>query len=241
MKRLFAITLLFGSLTPALPALAQTAPTLVSYTQAASWITGGASKSTASVSWNSGDLIVACGGAESNGGLGTPTATGLTFSSVRSNAAANTASSQLAYATAASTSSSTITMAYSGSAGEHWGFGVWVFRSHGGTGNSAEQHTSTRTVSLTPAGGAHSAMVYCTFDYAAATAQTVTPTPTDARQAAQDTNHYTLYVDDLTDQASSGANPYGIGGTGSGPFSIVVLEVKGVAASGGRKRVNVTR
>ena len=237
MKRLIFLALLLCTVR----AWAQTPPQLVSYTQTSSWITGGASKSTASVSWNAGDVIVVCGGAENSGGLGTPTAAGLTFSSVRSNAAAGTAASQLACATAAGTSSSTITMAYSGNSGDHWGFGVWVFRSHGGAGNSAEQHTSTRTVSLTPAGGAHSAVVYCTFDYGADTVQTVTPTPTNARQAARDTGRYTLYVDDLTDQASAGATSYGIGGTGSGPFSIVVFEVKGAAASGVRKRVNVTR
>jgi hypothetical protein len=89
------------------------------------------------------------------------------------------------------------------------------------------------------------AVVWGEFDYAATavTGISTTPTPTDARQKVEIGSKYTLYVEDLTDQSSSGAVSYGIsGGSGSGPFSLVVLEIKiGSGGGGVRKRVVVAR
>ncbi|HLZ93348.1 MAG TPA: hypothetical protein VKQ28_16710 [Candidatus Acidoferrum sp.] len=210
-------------------ARANTPPTLVSYTETA-WNTTAASKATATVSWNSGDIITVIGGAESSLTLGVPTATGLTFTSQKSNATANTCATQLATAVAGSAGSSAVSMTSSDSTLK-WGFGVWVWRNSGGVGNSVEQHTATLTASLTPT-AADSGIVWATFDFAAAALQTIVPTPTDIRQDVVIGTNYTIYVSDLTNQTSAGAVAYGISGTGSGPFSIVALEVKGTAGGG---------
>jgi hypothetical protein len=109
---------------------------------------------------------------------------------------------------------------------QHWGFGVWVWRGSTGIGNSSEQHTATRTVALTPT-QTNSAIMWGTFDFAAVATVAITPAPTNTRQSVLDSARYTLYVSDLTNQTSGGSTSYGVGGSGTGPFSIVVMEVKG--------------
>ena len=202
-----------------------TAPSLISYTEVSSWTTSGSPKSTASISWQTGDVIVVLAISEANDAMPVPTATGLTFSSQKSNVTASTCGMQACTAIAGSSGSGAVSMT-NPNGSSAWGFGVWVFRNSAGVGNSAEQHTSTKTVSLTPT-GAHSAIVWALGDFAAGALQTITPTPTDTRQRALDSGRYTFYVADLTDQASAGAVSYGISGSGSGPFSIGVVEVKG--------------
>lgn len=203
-----------------------TPPTLISYTET-SWVVTGSPRSSASVSWQTGDVIVVIGGQEADiTALGNPTATGLTFTTQKSNVAAGSCGSMLATAVAGSTSSSAISMTGPNSV-QHWGFGVWVWRGSTGIGNSSEQHTATKTVGLTPT-QIHSSIMWGTFDFQPGAAQTITPTPTNTRQNVLDTGRYTIYVSDLGDQPSAGSTSYGItGGAGTGPFSIVVMEVKG--------------
>lgn len=207
------------------------APTLISYTEAASWITNVVSKSTAAVSWQTGDVVVVVAGQEDvSAVLAVPTATGLTFTSQRSNTTASTCGTQLATAVAASNGSSAVSMTGSGSA--HWGFGVWVVRTSTGVGNSAEQHTSAKTVSLTPT-AANGLIIWGVFDFNADAAGSGTPAPTNTRQAAQDAGHYTRLVVDLADQSSAGAVSYGQSGGGTtGPFSIVAIEIKNDGGGG---------
>ena len=215
----------------AIPAAANTAPTLVSTTVVA-FNTGGSPKSSASISWNAGDLIEFQGGAEDTSAISVPTATGLTFASVRSNSGGSSCASQLATATAASSGSSVITDTYAGGS-NHWGFVVRVWRNSNGFGNSAEQHTATKTVALAPLGGADSAISWSIFDFSAAALQTDTPTPTNQPTRGVDSGRYTFYTDDLDDQTGTGSVNYGISGTSSGPFSIVVLEIEGTSSGGG--------
>lgn len=114
-------------------------------------------------------------------------------------------------------------------AGIQFGFGVWVWRGSAGIGNSAEQHTATLNVNMTPI-AAHCGTVLGTFDFGAAAVQTIIPTPTNTRQRVDEGTTYTVYVSDVADQASAGATAYGISGTGTGPFSIVAMEIQ--ASSG---------
>lgn len=213
-----------------------TPPTLVSYTETASWATTGASKSTASVSWQTGDVLVVVAGTESGSNIGTPTATGLTFTSRAAVTSGSVCGTRAATAVAASSGSSAITCTNAGGASDHWGFGVWVWRGSDGFDAAAEQHTSTKTVSATHT-DTHSATCWGVFDFAAAaiTGISLSPTATNERQKALDNSgglHYTRYVADLTDHAASGGQAYGIsGGSGTGPFSIVVVAVLGTTGS----------
>lgn len=231
MKRLIAILLFaFSSAYAA-------APTLVSYTETV-FNTTTSPKTSASISWNAGDLIVVIGGSEGSlGSLATPTGTGLSFTDSRKNTAASTCGTIVSTATPASSGSSTISMTESG--GQDFGFGVWVFRDSAGFGGSAEQHTTSKTVSYTAA-GTNSAIVWASFDFSVETLGTLTPTPSNTRHSESVASHYTILVGDLLDQTSGGAVSYGVtGGGSSGPFSIVLKEIKagsGSAAAGFNKK-----
>lgn len=204
------------------------APTLVSYTDTG-FTTGGAGHTTgAAVSRNNGDLLVFIAGSEGPDALSATndSVNGITWTTQKSNSVANTCGTMLATAVASSTASATISGSNGTNSSDHWGFSVWVFRNTQGVGNSAEQHTSTKTVSLTPT-AADGAICYAVFDFAAGALGSLTPSPSDSRQAAVDSGHYTFYVGDLTDQSSAGAVSYGVTGTSStGAFSILAFEVK---------------
>lgn len=212
---------------------AQTAPTLVSYTETASWVVAATTKSTASVSWQTGDILVVMSGSEGATGtsrLGTPTATGLTFTKRASNITNSTCEAYTATAVAASTSSSAVTC--TSTVSQKYGCGVWVWRTSAGIGNNAEQHTATKTRALTPV-GAHSAIMWGIFDFNAEAVHAITPAATNTRQAVQSAPEMSTHVADLIDQASAGSVSYGIsGGSSTGPYTIVIQEVQG-AASGG--------
>lgn len=209
------------------------APTLVSYTETAAWNTAGASKSTASIAWNTGDILVFLGASEGNDTIGVPTATGLTFTSVILNIVANTCGTRLAVATAGGTSSGAVSATWTtgGSAGTHWGFGVWVWRSSVGVGNNIEQHTATKTKALTLT-GLNSAVVVGVFDFNADAAGSGTPAVSNTRQAAQDATHMTRLVFDNIDYSTSGSSWGQTGGGATGPFSIVGIEIQNDGGGG---------
>jgi hypothetical protein len=209
------------------------APTLVSYTEV-DWTSAVTSQTTASISWNNGDVLAFVGGCEgvSTIALPTTTGTGLSFLSQQVNSTAGTCSTRLAACVATATSSGTINSTSSG-AGLVWGFGVWVWRGSQGIGNSSEQHTATKTVNMTPAAGADCGVVWGAFDFSAGASPAATPTPTHTRQAVQIGASYSIVVADIADQISAGAVSYGLTVTGTtGPYSIIVLEIKAGAASG---------
>lgn len=231
-RKLFSVAALF--LLCAVGTFANTAPTLVSYTLGGAFnVANGLSKSSAVVAWNAGDFIVVIAGSEASTAPGVPSGTGLTFTSKKSNAAAGTCGSQLATASPGAGGSSAITDTYANGV-DHWGFAIYVWRNSNGLGNSAEQHTGTQTVSLTPLGGADSAIMWGVFDFSAGAIGSVTPAPTTTRENTQDGTHYTYTVADLDNQAGTGAVNYGTSGNSSGgPFSIVVMEVEGTSGGGG--------
>lgn len=213
------------------------APTRVSYAETASWSTTGASKSTASISFQTNDVLAVLAlneGGAGGGTFGTPTVTGATFTIQKFLKGTGALSgSMVACAVAASTTSAAVTVTNSNSANE-WGFAVWVYRGSAGCGNSSEQHTTTKTVALT-ATAADAAIVWGLADFNADVAATAgTPTATTTNQKVQIASHYTIGVFDLTDQVSAGSVSYGFTGGGTvGPFSLVVLEIKASAGGGG--------
>lgn len=188
-----------------------------------------------SVSWVTGDLILVAQveeGATSESFATAPTATGLTFTNLITHAAASDCGLAVWQATAASNGSGVITATHPNAGNPHWNAWVWVWHSHGGLGNTATQFTSTETVSLTPAGGAHSAIVWVVGDWSAASSPVATPTTPNVttRQATKSGTAYTYTTADSTDQTSAGAVSYGVNYTSSGPFSIAVVEIKGTGA-----------
>jgi hypothetical protein len=119
---------------------------------------------------------------------------------------------------------------------------VWVHR--GGTAatvaRSALGTGTSRTLSYT-ASQADSAIVWAVADWAAAAVQTPTPAstahtaaspgPTAVPASGTVASAYTWNSAVLDDQTSVAATSYGIGGTGTGPFVILVVEIQGSGAA----------
>jgi hypothetical protein len=226
------------------------APTLVSYTETADWVTSATSRATASVSWLAGDVVAVLGGGagpSSGATFGTPTATGLVFVNQQVVDAASHCPAIVSAVVAGSSGSSAVTL--TNGVFSHYGFGVWVWRGSAGIGNSAKSTTpgTGKTINLTPTGGAHAAVIWGAFDWSAEAVYTNgTPTPSNTRESTQDSGQYTIGVYDLLDQASTGAVAYGFTGGGTtAPYSIVALEIKAsagaAAVDSGIKRKRTSR
>lgn len=212
-----------------------TPPTLISYTETV-WNTGANpnNKTSASISWQTGDVVAIMLAAEGAGTLSVTNPAGLTFVQQVINTAASTCATLIKACIAPGTSSATITANLS-TLTIVWGFAVWVYRGSDGIGASVEGHTTAKTVNLTSQ-QANSAIVYGGFDFGAnaVTNNNILPVPTNSRQRAVQAGNYTTYVADLADQPSTSAVAYGVNGAGTiGAFSKVVLEVKGAAGGGG--------
>lgn len=207
------------------------APTLISYVETASWFTndGTGSKTSPAITWQTNDVIVVLAAAEGPDTLGLPTATGLTFVSQKSNTTVGTCGTQIAAAVAAGNGSTTVNVT-TNDISHHYGFGVWVWRGSAGIGNSAEQHTTTKSVPMTPT-AADCGVCWGTFDFSASTVTTIIPAPTTERQRVDGGADYAIYVSDLGDQVSAGAVEYGLNVAPAGPVSIVVLEIKAGTAT----------
>jgi len=211
-----------------------TPPTRISVTETADWITAGASRSIASLSWQIGDVLVAVcigeGATTSTLGVPTNTGSGLSWASYQNHAATSDCAARISACVASAASSGVISVTNS-SATDHWGFAVYIYRDSDGIGNSVEQDTTTQTVALTPT-AANGSIVWGVGDWSAEAAHTGTPTPTNTVEATADAGRYTAHVFDLTNQTSAGAVSYGVTGGGTtGPYTIVALEVKGIAAT----------
>lgn len=211
-----------------------TPPTLINYVEVAYNAAGG-SRASASISWLTGDVIVMLAGTEGSTTAipSVGAATGLTLLSQQSNGTASTCCTRLSACVAGGNGSSAVTVTNSDTT-EHWGFSVWVYRGSDGIGNSAEGHTTAKTVSQTNS-AADSANVWGGFDFGAnaVTNNNITPTPTNTDERAADGAHYTVYVADLTDQTGAGSVAYGVSGAGTiSAFSKVVLEIKGHVVAG---------
>lgn len=216
------------------------APTLISYTET-SWTTqhaANAAVATASVTWQTGDVVVILGGSEGavTTTAYTPTAaTGLAWGSVQQYVSGGGSNSDaFVWAAVASSGSSgtiTVTASGQGSTSDIWGFAVWVWRGSAGIGNSTKIAGTTAHVNLALGGGADGAVVWGVFDWSASTVLTLEQTPTNTRQRSADGTAYTYYVADLADQASTSSLPYGLTTNPTGPVAIVVLEIKAGVSS----------
>lgn len=211
-----------------------TPPSLISYTEIAYTTATSGSIVSASVAWLTGDIVLVNGTCESNVALGVPTATGLTFTSQKSNSGGSQCSAQCATAVAASSSSSAVTLTRTGT--PHAGAGIWVFRGSDGVGASAVSSTTAKTVSVVLT-DTHSAVCWNVGDFNADAITSIAPTPTasNERERSQDAGHYSVYSWDITDNAGSGATSFGFTGTPTtGPYTIIGVEILGttVAASG---------
>jgi hypothetical protein len=203
-----------------------TGPQLVSYTEVV-YSSVVATLTSASLTWLVGDVIVVIATSASNATIGNPTASGLLFTTQQSNIAASTCSMRGATAIAASNGAQVISVTIStGQAG----MGIWQWRGSDGVGASAEQHTATKTVGLTPV-DTHSAYCWTSAAKNAGTAvDSLTPTPTNTRESAQFVGQYTVYSGELQDQAGAGATNFGTTGAAvTGPFTIIPIEVLGSA------------
>jgi len=223
-----------------LPCFAVTPPTLISHDSSVYNANAASRSVTPASGWQAADVIVVVAvdeGAASES-FNTPTASGLTFTNVINHAASSDPALLISTATAAGSGSGPITVTLT--ATRQFGMSVYVFRGSDGIGNNASQFTSSRTVNLTPT-AADSAVVWAVGDWAAAVVQSPTPTPTNADVAVRSTSIYTVYVDELTDQSSAGTTAYGIGGSGTGPFSIGAIEIKGAAGGGGSPAAGVSK
>lgn len=212
------------------------APTLIQY--ADTGFTGsGATKATAAITWQAGDIVAAIAG-DANSGTNfstLPTATGLTFSAITgcAQSATGTECATNAWVTSAAAAGGTQAVTFTGTISDDWGGAVWVWRNSGGVGAHAVGVTSALTTSLIR-GGANSCVVGAAFDWGAnvTTGYGYTPAATDDRQHAQDGTNYTLFVADWGDQGGAGTTSYGVTGfTTTSPFSKVFLEV--LASAGG--------
>lgn len=228
------------------------APTLVGYSEANAGVASGASVTTGTLSWQTNDVIVLFGATEggtSGETFGTPTTTGsgITFTSAtqQHQSTGSDCGGECWAVVATANSSGTFSIAPTHSASTRTKqVAVFVWRGSAGVGNSALLPTSgtnaNRTISLTPT-GADGAICWMVLDWAAAAVQTITPTPathstsspgpTALPDDALISLKYTYYFANLDDQTGTGAVSYGIGGSGTGPFTIIAVEVK--ASAGG--------
>jgi len=227
-----------------------TSPTLVAFAQAEAAVNTGVNVTTASISWQTNDVIVAFAGCEGGAGgetINTPTTagSGISFGAAQqihnSTGSDATAGCWAAVASASSSGTFSVNYTHAGGTSRDTPIGVYVWRGSAGIGNSAITGTpsSTKTVSLTPT-GADGAICWMVSDWAAAATVAFSPTPTThnsstpgptASPYSQQTTGSTYYIGELDDQASAGANSYGVGGAGTGPFTIIAIEV--MAAAGG--------
>lgn len=193
---------------------------------------------TATVSWSAGDVIVvayACANGDQTGG--TPTATGLTFTS-RVATAGTSASTDVAIfsATAAASGTSvTVTQTVSGNT-DPWCFGVWVItgspsgvETTGGSTRTTTTGTST-TVSRTTAAGDLVVLVESDWEAAAAGQTLTTGSGTsNKRDNTQSSGQYTYlfgeWVNTGATTASYGATSYS--GRRTSTAALVILAAAG--------------
>lgn len=214
------------------------APTLIASSVSA---TGdiGTSETTASFTFNSGDVFVVLGMTEDNAQtLGTPTATGLTFAAITPTSGVNptnTGSSCKGYAwsaTAAAGGSSTITS--TGGAVGHF-IVAYQYRGSDGVGACVTAVSTALTVNLTRT-QANSAVATILGDWGAPADVTVASDPAGGTQDAafQHSGRYSGYAFHWADEGATGTTAYGIGSfTASGSnITKLVVEIKGAAGGG---------
>ena len=215
-----------------------TAPTLADYDQSDWTVRAPGSEVTGSVTWQTGDILVVVGSTENSTFLlGTPTATGLTFSLITS--AGTTGLDAPAYiwsATAGSNGSGAITVPLTGETNSGArGASVFVYRGSDGLGNTGTITGSTAKVISLTRGSANSGVVVVLGDWNAVNDTSVTSSPSGGTQrvAQYVAGAVTNFVFNWGDQGATGTTSYGITDhTGTVDMTGIVVEIKGTAATG---------
>ena len=198
--------------------------------QASDFTDAAAGEATASISWNSGDLIYVYGLTADNAitYTGVPGATGLTFSQVTAISGASDCRAYLWLATAGSGGSSTVTA--TGTANRK-GLGAFVIRGSAGTGNTATQTpgANNKTISLIR-GFAQSVVIVGLADWAAINDTAVNAIPTGTiRTAVEAGGDFTSFIVSFGDQGAAGTTAYGITDhTGTVDMIGIAAEIKGL-------------
>lgn len=214
---------------------ADTAPTVSDY-KISDWTDDTTSETTSTLNWSAGDLIVVLGLAEQgNRTLGTPTATGLTFSLVTS--LNDTDGTDVALyvwtATAGSNGSSMISSTAIGDTA-HRGLAAYAFSGSAGVGSTGTLDNSINKVVPLTRANSNSAVISVMGDWNADTDTTVTSSPVGGtvRQANLFAGRASFFLADWGDQGGPGSTSYGVadhGGTVD--MSGIALEVKGTPAA----------
>jgi len=207
-----------------------TAPTLVQYSGTTYNSTG--TKSTATLTWQAGDLIVVIALSEEGGfPVANPTATGLTFAAGTPPSSSNSQCYANSWTATAGSGGSAVVTSTGATGSDHWGMSAWVWRGSSGFGNTATSASTSETVSLTRT-GTNSVVVGGVADWnaTATTGYGWTPTVGNDRTEGKDGTRYSYYVADWGDQGAAGTTSYGITGITGGPYAIVMVEVTGSAA-----------
>lgn len=222
-----AVTPIVGHHSPTL----RVPPTLVGY-QETTWMGNGA-KSTPSIGWMAGDLILVLGLASSEFGdlptptiSGGPTLTGDTPLDATGEPWANTWKG-----TAANESSAAV--ASTGETGSGaWGMAAWVFRNSEGFGGRVTLGSAAKVATLTKQ-ASDSTVVGGVADYDAGPTggYAFTPTPSNEREVQTNGINWTVFVADWLDTDTGGDQVFGITGTTStGQHTKIMQEVLGQPA-----------
>jgi hypothetical protein len=228
------------------------APTLIAFSSANSGTTGTNSQASATLTWQTGDVLVCLAGNEGNGSHAwsapTNTGSGLSWTPQQVHSTTGTDCGVAVWtAVATAGSSGIITANCPSSAAMAMGMGVYQFRAQGTdtisvgasqlvTGATSSPQTGAITMtkvdsSVCWAAGDWSAHAVESPSPAATTHGSGAPGPTASPFAQAFSTNYTLYLTELDDETSTGSQSFGYSGTSTGPYTIVVLEVVSTPAA----------
>jgi hypothetical protein len=210
------------------------------------------------VTWQTGDVVILFGGtpgATNGETFGTPSTTGsgISFGAAQQlhNSTGTDCGGAVWAAVASAGSSGTFSTVATHDTGSRQKLtAVYIFRGSDGIGLSAIEMSADRLVALTPS-GADGSISWMILDWAAAATVAFSPTPTShgagapgptaSPASAQVSPDFTYYVAELDDQTSAASADYGIGGSGTGPFTMLVIEAKAAAGPAGPTEYAVLR
>lgn len=212
-----------------------TPPTFVSETETA-WNTTTSPKTTASISVNTGDIIVAYGMCENHQSALTISGGSLTWTQQQVILVTNFCWASIWTTTATSTTSFTVSFTRTGSAID-FGGDVLVFRNSAGIGASSKTNVAGGAPSLTLTTLANNSAVVCiNGDFAAlATSRTwrtvnsITPTSGNGLEQTYQAvgSNYTVYGAYWNNVGTAGSKTFGLSAPTGQTYSIISCEVKG--------------
>lgn len=226
-------------------------PTLIAFSEKDTGVNGAnvASEATATLTWQTGDVLVAMAVDEgSNNAVTfsiTNTGSGLAWTARQSHSSNNDCTLYAWSAVATAGSSGTVTATHTNTS--QMAIGVYQFRAP--TGFTIAVGASSLGTSLSgnlhvalAMSSADSAVVWSAGDWSAAAAETpspaatshtaTTPGPSASPVAVPDGTHYTFYFDELDDETATGSQNFGYNGSSAGPFTVAAVEVK-LTSTGG--------